>query len=337
MGYYRLIFKSFRSVKDAWKRMETPDMSPFLHYDYMRYVKVAVTWSKPFFTRIACILPKDSDTILMICPMKLRIDFKYYTLLGDMPGCDIADVLWLPGLPEEEKKAIIHFFFDTMRKKMFLNRIPDHSFLAQCIPTQRVSFSREMSYIAIDVPRDYDSYFHTLSSSVRQNIRTAYNRLNRDNVHIQFQCFSGQNHVPATLWRQIQSVYVNRLNTQYCENPSFLHALKTRMTVDLKHDSKSLSKAGNVFISVLKNGNKVMAFMAGFKTLAGDRIVIPRLAIDATYRFYSPGYVLMNETIRHLQQEGVVKVLDMSRGDERYKKDMGGYSYIIKDFVIEQA
>lgn len=317
--------------------METPDMSPFLLYDYMRYVKSAVTWSKPFFTRIACVLPRNSDDILMICPLKLRIDFKYYTMLGDMQGCDIADVLWQAELPDEERVAIIHFFYNSIKKKMYLNRIPAHSLLAQCVPTQRVSFSREMPYIAINILPDYDAFSHTLSSSVRQNIRTAYNRLNRDNVHIQFQCFTGANPVPASLWRQIQSVYVKRLTTQYSEHPSSLQALKTRVTVGLKHDSKSLSNAGNVFISVLKTGNRVMSFMAGFKTLAGDRIVVPRLAIDAAYRFYSPGYVLMNETIQYLQQEGIVKVLDMSRGDEKYKKDLGGKSYFIKDFVIEQA
>lgn len=337
IGDYRLVFKNFRSVKDAWKKMETPDMSPFLLYDYMRYVKSAVTWSKPFFTRIACILPEGSDDILMICPLKLRIDFKYYTMLGDMQGCDIADVLWRPELPDEERVAIIHFFYDSIKKKMYLNRIPAHSLLAQCVPIRRVSFSREMPYIAIDISGDYDSFFHTLSSSVRQNIRTAYNRLHRDSVHIQFQCFSGENQVPVTLWRQIQSVYIERLITQYSKHSHFFQALKTRVAVDLKHDSKALSKAGNAFVSVLKNKDKVMAFMAGFKTLTGDRIVVPRLAIDAAYRFYSPGYVLMNETIRYLQQEGVVKVLDMSRGDEQYKKDFGGKSYFIKDFVIEKV
>ena len=80
-----------------------------------------------------------------------------------------------------------------------------------------------------------------------------------------------------------------------------------------------------------------MAYMSGLKTHDGKRIVIPRLAMDANYNKYSPGCALMNETIQYLSKETDVKVLDMSRGDERYKKDFGGRSYFIKDFVIEKA
>ena len=142
--------------------------------------------------------------------------------------------------------------------------------------------------------------------------------------------------MPERLWKQLQSVYAKSLCTQYSDNASNLHGLKTRIAVSWKHDSRSLRHNDNSYLAVLKTGDKVMAFLAGFKTHAGDRIVVPRLAIDATYRFYSPGYVLLSETIKHLQQQGIVTTLDLSRGDERYKTDFGGQLYYIKDFVVEK-
>ena len=61
-----------------------------------------------------------------------------------------------------------------------------------------------------------------------------------------------------------------------------------------------------------------------------------RLAINEELDYYSPGRILMNELIKYLFEKTDIEVLDMSRGDERYKKDFGGRSYFIKDFVVER-
>ena len=158
---YKLIFKRFGSLEKVWKSMETPGMSPFLHYDYMRFIKQSVALFKPFFTRIACICPEDSDEILMIFPMKLRVDFKYYTLLGDMQGCDIADMLWKPGVSEEEKAEIVRFFFDTLKDKMFLNRIPSDSggegLLFEGCGVCRHRPERELSGLSADLVEEHEA------------------------------------------------------------------------------------------------------------------------------------------------------------------------------------
>ena len=61
-----------------------------------------------------------------------------------------------------------------------------------------------------------------------------------------------------------------------------------------------------------------------------------RLAINEDLDYYSPGRILMNELIKYLHEKTPIKVLDMSRGNERYKKDFGGRSYFIKDFVVDK-
>ena len=48
-----------------------------------------------------------------------------------------------------------------------------------------------------------------------------------------------------------------------------------------------------------------------------------------------PSYV--NELAKYTHTQTDMKVLDFSRGDERYKKDFGGRSYFIKDFVVEKT
>ena len=332
MPDYKLKFKSFCSLKTTWKNMETPDMSPFLHFDYMRFIKIAVTWLKPFFTRIACVCPAGSDEILMICPMKRRFDLKYYTLLGDMQGCDIADVLWKQGLTDAEKEAVIRFFFSRMTGKMYLNRIPADSPFAAGVPQERISFTRDVEYVAIDIPEDYPAYFKTLSPSVRQNIRTAYNRMKRDGIPFQLSVYTDNRQIPNDLWSRIVELYADRTGSI-----NGLSRNWSRLMTRIKHDTHSLRTLSNTFTAVLCSDSQIMAFMTGFVNKKQDTVVIPRLAMNESFRFYSPGYILMNETLTYLGTQTAIRVLDMSRGDERYKKDFGGRSYFIKDFVVEKA
>ena len=230
--------------------METPEISPFLHYDYMRYIKTSVTWFKPFYTRIACICGEGSDEILMICPMKLRVDFKYYTLLGDMQGCDIADVLWKQGLSDEEKEAIIRFFFDTMKDKMFLNRIPEDSFFAKGVPAERISYTRDVEYVAIDLPVDYPTYLQTLSKNMRHQINKTYNRLEREGVEQKLFIYDADHRVSKDLEKEINRMYITRLISRYNpehEGSKLWRAWFWILFQYLKHDTRSFRKLPNSF------------------------------------------------------------------------------------------
>ncbi len=315
-------------------------MSPFLHYDYMRFIKTSVKWFKPFFTRIFCVCTQVSDEILMICPMKLRIDFKYYTLLGDMQGCDIADMIWKQGLSDTEKQEIVRFFFKSMPSKMYLNRIPESSPFAQGVPTERISYTRDVEYVAIDMHDTYEDYLKTLSKNMRHQINKTYNRLERECVAQKLLIFDGEKRVPKDLEKKINRMYIRRLISRY--NPerdgsSFWRWYYWIVFQYLKHDTRSFRKLKNSFMAVIMSGEEVMAFVSGFKTHDHKTISMTRLAINEDLDYYSPGRILLKELIQYTIAETDVKVLDFSRGDERYKKDFGGRSYFIKDFVIEKA
>ena len=77
--------------------------------------------------------------------------------------------------------------------------------------------------------------------------------------------------------------------------------------------------------------------MNGLKTHNGATVAVPRLAIDTEYSFYSPGYVLVCETIRYIAAHPVLKELDLSRGDEKYKLDMGGQLYRTYDYDLSSV
>ncbi|PIK21234.1 GNAT family N-acetyltransferase [Prevotella intermedia] len=79
---------------------------------------------------------------------------------------------------------------------------------------------------------------------------------------------------------------------------------------------------------------QLSAFMSGFKDQNNTTLIIPRLSINNDFLFYSPGLMLVNETIKYLYNQSTIRELDLSQGTEKYKFDMGGESHITKWFKI---
>lgn len=90
----------------------------------------------------------------------------------------------------------------------------------------------------------------------------------------------------------------------------------------------------NTFHALLFINGELASFMAGFMDHEQQKLVIPRLAIDHAFKFYSPGYVLLCETMRQLIANTAIRELDLSRGDERYKFDLGGQPYYTDSYVF---
>lgn len=80
--------------------------------------------------------------------------------------------------------------------------------------------------------------------------------------------------------------------------------------------------------------NKLVAFMTGFVTNYNE-IVFPYLAIDSTFASYAPGKLMIAESIKYLQEHSAIRVLDLSRGDEKYKFEMGGVRHYNYRFEIQ--
>lgn len=74
--------------------------------------------------------------------------------------------------------------------------------------------------------------------------------------------------------------------------------------------------------------------MSGMLGLRNE-YVVPRLSINDEFGFYSPGMLLLNETVKHFIAETDVRHLDLSQGEEPYKYKMGGEAHRTHSFTID--
>lgn len=193
----------------------------------------------------------------------------------------------------------------------------------------KISFSNVLNE-NLDISfRDYDQYLSSLSKNTRQNIRTAYNRLKKDNYEheLKMVSFKYEHDEFIKIHKMCLNLYKKRLKKQY--NCGVLALIMKKYDYVSKGIMNDLG-----YISALNFNGRIVAFMEGFIDKKNKSILIPRLAIDEQFKFYSPGIVLLNETIKQMYSNKEYNFLNLLRGNEKYKIAMGCKEYLTSNVTI---
>lgn len=168
----------------------------------------------------------------------------------------------------------------------------------------------------------YEDYFGGLSKHQRQNIRTAYNRLQKTGLSYATVKYDAANTIPRDVENKCAKIYEGRCAMKNGKKTGVLGkivAVKERLTnlVNLLVREK-----GNaVFVFFVEN--EPTAYLVCFYDAHRPVVYVPRLSANIDYLKYDPGILLLNEAIKILLAEGI-SVVDLTRGDEPYKFSMGG-------------
>ncbi len=94
------------------------------------------------------------------------------------------------------------------------------------------------------------------------------------------------------------------------------------------YNTRAMTRLESSIVATLWQGDTLAAFWAGYFSPSGESVTVPRLAINLQFSRYSPGSILINESIKEFHNSyPEVRELDLSSGTEKYKYDMGGVEY----------
>ncbi|MCM1140863.1 MAG: GNAT family N-acetyltransferase [Muribaculum sp.] len=305
------ITHSFSSIETDWKNLysQTPEVSPFLHPEAF---KIAYKYFYPYYLinrhrPILCTV-KEGNNIVAIIPLLKGRD-GIYRLLGAFNGFNECGFIYDKTICISNVIEILKVKFDNIEFQKIDERSPLSSFADDnCSITNNV---------AIVFKNGYESWFKSLSSSIRQNIRTAYNRLNKDDKNLSVKTFiGGGKYLP-----------INDLMDLYCFRHEQRYGVKTSWLKKwfLKHQNFATlfyRYAPNALTFTVYIDGHIAGFLSGLYN--EDRLIVPRLSIDDSFRRYSPGVLLIAETIKYLEQHATMRILDLSMGEESYKFQLGG-------------
>ena len=171
----------------------------------------------------------------------------------------------------------------------------------------------------------YDDYWKSLGKHAKQNVRTAYNRLKRENKKIEFKFYDSnticENNF-CTKLDEFLDLYLVRQSLKY-KGGKKLHQLYLSK---FNYITNSLRNDHSIMMEIRIN-DELAAFMQGTLNSDWSEYEIPRLAINDKFAFFSPGMILVNEAIKYMMGNTDIKIFNLCRGDEKYKYDMGGENY----------
>lgn len=308
-------------------------LSPYQSYRFLSVTGVGKVDKNP----LACIGYKPynfvlfrGDLVVAIAPlyakkqngMYFSVPRGYFTSAGHL------DFIYREDFSFDEYNFLINAIKQYFGKcEIKMDRVSERSLTFKYASRDKLVKLESSIMVSIDIPENYDAWYKSLSKSVRQNIRTAYNRMNTDGKVFEFKYFLYQS--PD---KKINSDILHLFARRLCEHSkikstlaeALLYRMKSHhpMTVGIDSDPGYIG-------AVLYIDNKLAAFFNGF--VGNDkRVLVPRLAVNLDFNRYSPGGILINEFIKTIKSDEFseeILELDLQRGDEPYKYSYGGKEY----------
>lgn len=339
-------YYNISSVKKAWQKLyaANPKLSPFQDYAYMRNLFLTKMLGLrrgdcPIFYLFSKKDKKGCHKPILIAPMMTTIFHREksgYEILGSK-DCDITDLIYSADLDIEDMKICFMLLQQEINAPLRIIRVLEDSLLIKAIKELYPNDELERN-ILVKLPpqKSLDEYIASLSKSTKQNIRTAYNRMNRDELKFELEVAypSKEN---LKLFDEGMDNYIDR---QIEYGATVLAGKKWLTKLYFKHilpESINLKKLNNSFTSVLRFNGEIAGTIMGYVYESEKSIIIPRLAINTKFNFYSPGSILIIETMRYMLENTDLNVIDLAAGNEVYKYKMGGGEYFTRNIFLPKV
>lgn len=316
------IHKSINGLAEKWKQLEDT-VSPFQTFE----INNAVWQSRLFYyvrQKLTFVYAEvlDDGVTRLIAPL-CKSSKGEYSSLSSINGLRNYDFVYSHFEAPEKIDYYTAALLDSLKGPVQFDCVREDSPIVRyAMSNQHISTVEQLEQGAIYFGNSYGEYHSSLSKNTRQNLRTAYNRMNTDNRKYSFEVFNGTP-VPGKLIKELMSVYCKRRSEKY-NNASFFHSMYLRY---FDWQTREYENSGPFFTAVLKIDDKVAAFMSGFTDTNKGTVSIPRLAIDSCYGRYSPGILLLNETAKYFESNSDYQWLDLFGRSATYKLQMNAKPY----------
>lgn len=189
--------------------------------------------------------------------------------------------------------------------------------------------------VYLHLPDTVDDYQKILSKNSKQNIRTARNRLEKDGRHISF-CFDSRPDLDICKKMRETRVGQKRLKEQEGESwgVRIKRWINKFLTVSFPVYLPFYEDHQSRFLTAYIDGELSAFFNYGYDAIRQE-IIVMAVGTNEKFAKYSPGILLLYEFILYQIKNSNIKIIDFTRGDERYKYALGGVNHIIHSIAFK--
>ena len=220
-----------------------------------------------------------------------------------------------------ERSAMTHFVLTQVPAESPLVCWAEHS-------GYKAFFCNECAWISFG--SNYEDYLSGLTKSVRQNIRTANNRLARDCLTGSLKIYD-ETSVSFSEINELLALYENRrVKKDTLKGISEIKHWFNEVLRKIRKEKynimvETMKDMTGKFLAVYRINETASAYCYGLKSFDDNKICIMQVAINDDYSRYSPGMLLLSGVFRELlknEEQGKL-IFDLTNGNEKYKFSLG--------------
>lgn len=315
-------------------------------FQYVPWLEIAIRESeknilKKFrYNRKIAFLFKNNNLIAYApIEIKRKGKIKFLRILGVDVASDYLDVITSMECSDEE----IIFFVNEILRKVGLHRfiftnLPEDSRTYNVL-RKSSGFIESRKDICVHINLkfdDFNDYYQHLSKNTRQNLRTAKNKLDKNELSDKF-CVYYNEKIGRELAEKLQKLYEKRrrkLNEHRKDlNYKMLSCRRKIGLLTYNYMIESMCYNKNSIVVVYEIDNGIAAFCHGQVNKKLNTISFMQVAIDEKFGTYSPGMLMFSKFIRYLFSDDNTELkcdqIDLTVGNEQYKYKLGGEEHFV--------
>lgn len=339
--------KDFEALECDWKQLEDgKDMTAFQTYEWNHLLieEFFHLLYNRLFAEVKCYVVTEQQKAVAILPVIIQKRNAKIMWWGRKKGSYIlGDGSWsdyLNFIYKEPNAQAWELILNNLPKPFFVNFLRSNTEICKFL-AGRGDVCGQHPSVFVPLMSDAAEYLASLSKSVRQNLRTAANRMAKADVAYELRIEDGK--LDASLANELVSMHYDRAKIKNQRNyKKNLHWISRNLRNSYKeYQNKQYniiyhsmtSNTSGVTVVIYLNGVPA-GYMYGLRD--SDAVRIMHNCINEEYKFYSPmfkgAYDFICEEINNKRYN--VSQIDFTRGNESYKFQLGGEELPLNNFAI---
>lgn len=335
----------YSKLEQHWRVLEKgKDMTVFQLYDWYRNVNQLYI-NEHFlnhFRECVYLLAIDNGKPLMIAPIqviKFGVNIYYKKTIGQNKGyyfigrngySDYLNFIYDDFSEEAADEILTYLKKKYGYKNCYLEAILESTNLYKYIHSKYKIINNIGVYCAeLVLPENFANYKKKLSKSMRQNIRTAFNRQNKNDIHLHHELIFETDEQLRKLLYEIREKRLGKKQNDAIKNLPFYGKMyyafrhSYRKLLCSKHDI--LKDNCNPWCFLVKNGEEIAGYFWGIRDIQKGVYYVILAGVQPDYAWYSPSISHFYGFLEELYQNNniTIKAFDFTRGGEKYKHDIG--------------
>lgn len=349
-------FKDLHKLKKEWEKLEKgQDMTAFQSFNWNKLLSEEF-YSNDYnrrFAKVIYYVLRHEGTVIAIAPLVIQKKTLKLSWFGRKKGIYILGIesysdylnFIYSRLTENELRYLVNFIKNEYSLPFFINNLRSNTIVADYLLQEQYKPYHCSTSVYVQIEQSVEDYNMKLSKSVRQNLRTALNRIKRDELDYKLESRGKFSEDDIVIVEKLLDLHKQRADVKNRKNDTDIFHKFSRILMykyfernDIKYNivKNSMMRMDNSFVYIAKINNEIVGYLYGLKENKTIRIM--QNCLDMKYKFYSPMfrgcYDLICSECSKDNDNKRIETIDFTRGTEKYKYDLAGKELELHNYKL---